>query len=112
MESSQTASGLSYVGRIDSQNSNVQISGVYVPKKANYKLRVFYANAGDKSSHRLLVNNLHTVVVSYPKTSAGWGQFSDETFVETTVPLLAGNNVLRFAHDSNYAELDKIEIIT
>ena len=113
MERSATASGHSYVGLIDKKDSNVELSGIYAQKSGDHKVRVFYAN-GDKqpSTQNLVVNNLHTVVVHYPPTAGGWGHFSDKAFVEVTVPLLYGNNVLQFFHAQGFAELDKIEIIS
>ena len=112
MESSSTASSHSYVGAINGKNSNVEISGVFASKEGNHKLRIFYANAEpNNSSHNLMVNGLHNIVVNYPQTHSGWGHFSDQTYVEITVPLLYGNNVLQFEHKTNFAELDKIELM-
>ena len=112
IESSDSASGHSYVGLIDKGDSSVEFSGVYVPKSGDYKVRVFYSDAfGQTSSHNILVNNMHNVEIKYPPTQSGWGHFSDKTFVEITLPLLYGDNVIQFQHKVNFAELDKIQII-
>ena len=112
IESSDSASGHSYVGLINQGDSSVEFSGVYVPKNGNYKVRVFYSDAnGQTSSHNILVNNIRNVEIKYPPTQSGWGHFSDKTFVEVTLPLLFGDNVIRFQHKDNFAELDKIQII-
>ena len=112
LERSDSASGHAYVGAIDKKDSNVELSGIYASKSGDYKLRVFYANAeSQSSSHNLLVNNLHSITVTYPSTPSGWGHFSDKAFVEVTVPLLYGNNVLQFTHNLSSTELDKIQVI-
>ena len=112
IESSESASGHSYVGQIDKGDSSVEFSGVYVPKSGNFKVRVFYSDAvGQTSSHNILVNNLNNIEIKYPPTRSGWGHFSDNIFVEITLPLLYGDNVIRFQHKDNFAELDKIQII-
>ncbi|XP_054152490.1 beta-L-arabinobiosidase-like [Oppia nitens] len=112
IERSSTASGQSYVGLIDKKDSAVEFSGVYVSKTKDYKLRVFYANAENQdSTHHLVVNNLHTLAVAYKPSGAGWGHFSDNTYVDLTVPLLYGNNVLRFEYSVNHSELDKIQLL-
>ena len=112
LERSDTASGKAYVGVIDKGDSYVEMSGIHASKSGDFKVRVFYANGEkDKSTHSLLVNNLHKITVTYPPTTPGWGHFSESSFVEITVPLLYGNNVLQFIHANSFAELDKIEIV-
>ncbi|CAG2115456.1 unnamed protein product, partial [Medioppia subpectinata] len=96
LERSATASGEAYVGRLDNKGSSVELSGVYVNKSGDYKVRVFYANAGAQDSvHGLVVNQLHTMEVKYRPTAAGWGNFDDKTYVDVSVPLLYGNNALQ-----------------
>jgi len=112
LEASDTASGKSFVGGIDKKTSNVELTGIYAAKAGNVKIKIYYANAGTTpASQILLVNNLHTITVQYPSTKSGSGHFNDETFVEITVPLLRGNNVLIFEHSVSFAELDKIELV-
>jgi hypothetical protein len=112
IESSVTASGNAFVGGIDSQNANVELGGIYSPTTGDVKLRIYYANGeGKPGTQNLEINNLHTVKVNYPVTKNGWGHFDEKNFVEITVPLLRGNNVLIFRHAQNFAELDKIQLI-
>jgi hypothetical protein len=112
IESSVTASGNAFVGGIDSQNANVELGGIYSPTTGDVKLRIYYANGeGKPGTQNLEINNLHTVTVNYPVTKEGWGHFDEKNFVEITVPLLRGNNVLIFRHAQNFAELDKIQLI-
>jgi len=112
IESSPTASGKSFVGGIDSKTANVEFSGVWNPSTENAKLRVYYANGeGKPATQTLHVNSIHTITIHFPVTKAGWGHFADDAYVELTVPLLYGNNVLIFEHAENFAELDKISIV-
>ncbi len=112
METSATASGNSFVGLIDKKTSNVEMSGIHSKTSGNFKIKVFYANANSTDAKQIVaVNNLHTVVVTYPPTKLGWGHFDEHNFAEVTVPFLKGRNVLIFHHDIGFAELDKIEVV-
>ena len=112
IESSSTASGKSFVGGIDNKTSNVEFCGIFSPSTGNFKIRVYYANGdGKPATHTLYINNLHTITINYPVTKSGSGNFDDDTYVELTVPLLYGNNILIFEHANNFAQIDKISII-
>jgi len=111
LEISSSASGQSYVGEIDKSSSSVQYSGVQVENAGDFKIRVYYANADKESKQIIEINNLHSITITYPTSKNGWGHFDENTFVETTVPLLEGNNILIFHHSVGFAELDKIQIM-
>jgi hypothetical protein len=110
------ASGNKLVGGINNTGSYVEFGNVNAPAAGSYDVTVRYANGmGDSysgwfSTHNLSVNaggtDPQTYSLRYEPTQ-GWGKFGN---VVKRVRLNAGNNVLRFAKGSDFAEIDYISI--
>lgn len=94
------------VGYIDYADSYVDFYNVNVPTAGNYALTVRFANgSGTTSTHNVSVNGAAIGAINYPNT--GWDNWSSTTI---RVNLNAGNNTIRFAKGTNYAELDYIDL--
>lgn len=94
------------VGYIDYADSYVNFNNVNVPTAGNYALTVRFTNgSGATSTHNVSVNGAAIGAISYPNT--GWDNWTSTTI---RVNLNAGNNTIRFAKGSNYAELDYIDL--
>jgi GH43 family beta-xylosidase len=100
------ASNGSVVGYIDDSDSFVEFDTINVPSAGTYTLRVRFANgSGASSTHSVSVNGGPSTAITYPNT--GWDNWST---VAISVNLAAGNNTIRFARGTLYAELDCIEV--
>ncbi|MFS0731326.1 CBM35 domain-containing protein [Curtobacterium sp. 1P10AnD] len=118
--SSSTASNGGYVGRIDNSGDARTDSFVdflvNVPTAKAYTMTIRYANAtGANATQGLAYNGGGFSTVTYPPTTAGWGNPTGS--VDVTVQLKAGYNVIRLAKGSpnyaggtGYAELDSIHL--
>lgn len=118
--SSSSASNGGYVGRIDN-SGDVRTDSfvdflVNVPTAKSYTMTIKYANAtGSNATQGLAHNGGAFSTVTYPPTSAGWGNPTGS--VDVTVQLKAGYNMIRLAKGSpnyaggtGYAELDSIRL--
>jgi Carbohydrate binding module (family 35) len=111
VRSNASASNGQYVGGLDFADSAVTFT-TNVSNTVTYTLQVRYANGlNSASSHALSINNGTAISVNYPATGA-WGQFSNTNTVSLNLNLQAGNNTLRFGKGSNFAELDRIQIVS
>lgn len=118
--SSPTASNGGYVGRIDGSGDARTDSFVdflvNVPTAKAYTMTIKYANAtGAAATQGLAYNGSSYSTVTYPATSAGWGNPTGSA--DVTVQLKAGYNVIRLARGApnygggtGYAELDSIHL--
>ena len=103
------ASGNSYVGGIDLDDSSVEFTNVNVPADGTYSLSVAFANGfAEASFHQLTVNRGTPTNVTYPGTG-GWDQFY---VTSIDVDLRAGDNTIRFGKGDGFATLDFIGINT
>ncbi|SEH01197.1 Carbohydrate binding module (family 35) [Nonomuraea solani] len=103
----RNASGASQgavVAKLDYADSWVDVT-VYAPVAGAYTAHVTYAAGYGDAQHRLTVNGGAQIVVDYP--DRGWENW---TQVPAGITLNAGWNVLRFQHQTRWAELDHIEI--
>lgn len=106
ISNSSNASGGKYVSNLDYSDSYVDFY-VKVATTKTYTMTIRYANGtGANSTHNLCYNGGACSTVTYPAT-AGWGQFST---VNVSVNLTAGDNIIRLAKGTTYAELDSITI--
>lgn len=106
---SKTASGGSFVSQHVTDQSSVEITGIWVDSPGLYSINIYYANGLQKpATHKLTVNNDREIEVIYEPTR-GWGIF--ESFVTVRVFLLRGNNALLFNKGDNVLEFDRIQIV-
>ena len=112
------ASGNEYVGNINNSDSYVEFN-VTVPQAGVYPVAVYYDNASTDAygfpafaTHQIVVNGeTGSPVTIYYAPTNGWANFSPNYAASAFVTLNAGENTVQFNHATNYAELDKIELI-
>lgn len=105
-----SASNGAKVGHIDDNNSYVQFN-VTVPTSGYYTVvaRTDNGTSGGYSvwaNFKLSVNGGATS--NFSVTNSGWDNWTNAT---AKVFLNAGSNTIRFTYDTNYAEIDEIDIM-
>jgi hypothetical protein len=100
------ASNGSKVGNINNAGSYVEFT-VNVPAAGTYTMNVRYDNGfGSTATHNVSVNGGTASSISYPAT-VDWSRYN---WAQKTVTLNAGNNTIRFAKGTNFAELDVLHL--
>jgi hypothetical protein len=100
------ASNGSKIGNINNVGSYVEFT-VNVPAAGTYTMNVRYDNGfGSTSTHNVSVNGGTASSISYPAT-VDWGRYN---WAQKSVTLNAGNNTIRFAKGTNFAELDVLHL--
>lgn len=106
---SNTASGGCYVSQHVTDQSSVEIPGIWVDRPGLYTVNVYYANGLQQpATLNMTVNNDIEIPVIYEPTTR-WGIF--ESFVTVPVSLLRGNNALLFSKGDYTIDLDCIQIL-
>ncbi|WP_435011427.1 family 43 glycosylhydrolase [Tundrisphaera lichenicola] len=101
------ASGGAKVGHIDTPESSVTFT-ISAPRAGDYLLSIRSGNGSDGralATHSLTVNDAPPQIVRHE--NAGWDRWSN-AFV--TVRLKSGENRLRFARGTNFAEIDCVDL--
>lgn len=100
------ASNGSKIGGINNAGSYVEFT-VNVPAAGTYTMNVRYDNGfGSTATHGVSVNGGSSSSISYPPT-VDWGRFG---WAQKSVSLNAGENTVRFAKGTNFAELDVVHL--
>jgi hypothetical protein len=100
------ASNGSKVGNINNAGSYVEFQ-VNVPAAGTYTMNVRYDNGfGSTATHNVSVNGGAASSINYPAT-VDWSRYN---WAQKSVSLNAGNNTIRFAKGTNFAELDVLNL--
>jgi hypothetical protein len=100
------ASNGSKIGNINNAGSYVEFT-VNVPAAGAYTMNVRYDNGfGSTATHNVSVNGGTASSISYPAT-VDWNRFN---WAQKSVTLNAGNNTIRFAKGTNFAEIDVLHL--
>jgi hypothetical protein len=100
------ASNGSKIGNINNAGSYVEFT-VNVPAAGTYTMNVRYDNGfGSTATHNVSVNGGTASSISYPAT-VDWNRFN---WAQKSVTLNAGNNTIRFAKGTNFAEIDVLHL--
>jgi hypothetical protein len=100
------ASNGSKIGNINNAGSYVEFT-VNVPAAGAYTMNVRYDNGfGSTATHNVSVNGGTPSSISYPAT-VDWNRFN---WAQKSVTLNAGNNTIRFAKGTNFAEIDVLHL--
>jgi len=100
------ASNGQVVGHIDYADSWVEFPRIYAPSAGTYAVTARFANGmTGTSTHNVSVNGGTPTAINYPVT-----QWDNWTSATVNLNLRAGDNVVRFAKGTSYAELDYIEL--
>ncbi|UQZ82672.1 Gellan lyase precursor [Paenibacillus konkukensis] len=101
------ASGKSYVGSIDYEDSYVKFSDIAVPAAGTYDMDVWFANGSDyqAATGRIIVNGKEQTYKF--QGTRGWGRFMAAPI---QVALNEGSNTITFMKGTGYYELDAIVI--
>jgi len=102
----KTSSGGKKVGMLDNAGDGANFS-VKVAQDGQYNVRIRYANGwGQPAKFKVNVNGGKDFTVSLP-TTLDWPIYDYVTF---STALQAGENSIKIEHDTNFAELDCIEV--
>lgn len=108
---SPTASGGSYVGWINMPNvSYVEFQNVMADYTGEYIVRINFANGGAYSTQKVMVNGNVIGLIEHGNTGP-WGQFSANN-TDAYVKLTKGKNTIRLVANSNFAEIDCIDLVS
>ncbi|MEK8128502.1 family 16 glycoside hydrolase [Paenibacillus filicis] len=101
------ASGKSYVGSIDYEDSYVKFKDITVPAAGTYTMDVWFANGGDytAATGKIIVNGKEQTHKF--QGTRGWGRFMAAPI---QVKLNEGKNTITFMKGTGYYELDYIVI--
>jgi GH43 family beta-xylosidase len=97
-----------YVGGMNYPDSSVTFS-VIVPVTGTYDMQVYYDNGLGASTLTMTVDGKAAGTPSFPSTG-GWGSFSPHQYATVPVALRAGENTIKLAKGSLFAELDRIYV--
>ncbi|MFD9627230.1 family 16 glycoside hydrolase [Peribacillus muralis] len=99
------ASGGSYVGGIDYDDSYVKFDSIHVPETGKYNIDIWFANGLDPATGKLTVNG-KTHALTYQNTG-NWGRFMA---TKMEVSLKKGTNTITFMKNQGFYELDYIVV--
>lgn len=98
------ASNGAKIGDINYADSYVEFK-IRAPQAGEHELGIRYDNgSGHVSRHRVTTDSGVSASVVYSPT-VDWGRFA---WAKIMIPLRAGDNTVRFAYESGYAEIDQL----
>lgn len=110
LASSTSASNGSYVGWINEADSYVEFNNIVAAYEGEYIVRINYANGDAFSTHKIDVNGRFVGLLEHSDTGP-YGVFS-ANYTDAYVKLNKGINTLRISHNTNFAEIDHIDVIS
>ena len=109
-----TYSGYGYVGQLDSDDCYIEIP-ITVAEDGEYSLRICYASFESGASFKIYSGrhgrggNAYFYKEEFTEVALGWGEFSSDTIVETSVCLKAGTNYILIRSGLIRCEIDYID---
>ncbi len=110
INTNENASGGKYVGSIDVASSYIEFQNVMADYSGEYIVRINIANAGDFATHKITVNGVFVGLLEHSDTGP-WGVFS-ANITDAYVKLNKGANTIRISQNTNFAEIDYIELLS
>ena len=110
-----TYSGFGYVGQLDSDDCYIEIP-VTVSEAGEYKIRVCYAAYESGASFKVFSGrhgrggNTYFYKEEFVDVALGWGEFSGETIIETSVCLKEGENFILIRSGLIRCEIDYVDL--
>ena len=110
-----TYSGFGYVGQLDSDDCYIEIP-VTVSEAGEYKIRVCYAAYEAGASFKVYSGrhgrggNTYFYKEEFTEVALGWGEFSSETIIETSVCLKEGKNFILIRSGLIRCEIDYVDL--
>ena len=108
-------SGFGYVGELDSDDCYIEIP-VTVSEAGEYKIRVCYAAYESGASFKVFSGrhgrggNTYFYKEEFIDVALGWGEFSSETIIETSVCLKEGENFILVRSGLIRCEIDYVDL--